>query len=100
MGRYWHWIWPIYDDLCGWKKEKLACYWISPRKNYLSLYILNGVDTYKAKLQTLGEYKLSKVCIYIKDMNKVDPAQLTEIIRDSYLAMKSKHPLDTSVKDH
>jgi len=56
----------------------------SPRKASLTLYIMNGYDTYDALLEKLGKHKLGKSCLYINKLSDIDMAVLKELIRNSY----------------
>lgn len=56
----------------------------SPRKQSLSLYIMNGYDTYDGLLDHLGKHKIGKSCLYINKLADVDMDVLTELITQSY----------------
>jgi len=55
----------------------------SPRKQYLTLYIMDGFDGYQELLGRLGSHTTGKACLYIKDLEKVDKNVLTELITRS-----------------
>jgi hypothetical protein len=55
----------------------------SPRKQNLTLYIMNGVETYPDHLARLGKHKIGKSCLYIKKLADVDMEVLREMIRQS-----------------
>ncbi|MEO5690602.1 MAG: DUF1801 domain-containing protein [Candidatus Saccharimonadales bacterium] len=63
----------------------------SPRKQNLTIYFMNGFDTYTDLLQKLGKHKTSKGCLYIKKLADVDQSILEDLIKDSYLSMKVQH---------
>ena len=56
----------------------------SPRKQYLTLYVLTGgEEKYKDLLDKLGKYTTGKVCLYIKKLSDVDQDVLEQIIERS-----------------
>lgn len=64
----------------------------SPRKQNLTLYVLNGFEDYKDLLSSLGKHKTSKGgCLYINKLSDVDPTVLEKIIELSFASMKEKH---------
>ena len=62
----------------------------SPRKQDLTVYIMNGFDTYGAKLKKLGKHKIGKSCLYLKRLDDVDMSVLREIVADSLKVQQSK----------
>ena len=63
----------------------------SPRKQNLTIYIMNGFETYADLLQKLGKHKTSKGCLYINKLEDVDQKILEDLIKDSYLSMKAQY---------
>lgn len=61
----------------------------SPRKQNLTLYVLNGFEDYTDLLKALGKHKSSKSCLYISKLADVDQSVLEDIIKKSYKAMKA-----------
>ena len=55
----------------------------SPRKQSLTLYIMDGFDDYDQLLSKLGPHTTGKSCLYIKDLEKVDGDVLAELISRS-----------------
>ena len=55
----------------------------SPRKRYLTLYIVDGFDGYESLLEKLGKYRTGKSCLYINKLDDVDLRTLRELIRQS-----------------
>jgi len=55
----------------------------SPRKQALTLYIMDGFDTYEGLLGGLGPHSTGKACLYIKDLDAVDRGVLEELISES-----------------
>lgn len=66
----------------------ITCF--SPRKNELSIYIMNGFDSYKKQIKKLGKHKKGKSCLYIKKLSDVNLVVLEEIITDSVKRMRAK----------
>ena len=62
----------------------------SPRKANLTIYFMEGFDAYEDELSRLGMHKLSKACLYITKLEKVDSVVLTEMIEKSYELWNSK----------
>lgn len=63
----------------------------SPRKQNLTLYIMNGFDDYTGLLENLGMHKTSKGCLYINKLEDVNRDLLEDLIQKSYLAMQERH---------
>ena len=59
----------------------------SPRKQNLSLYIMDGVEKYQDLLARLGKHKIGKSCLYVNKLADIDLEVLREMIRQS---MKEK----------
>ncbi len=54
----------------------------SPRKQNLSLYVLEGgEEKYKDLLDKLGKHSTGKICLYIKKLSDVDQGVLKDIFR-------------------
>lgn len=71
----------------------------SPRKQSLTVYIMNGFKDYDDLLAMLGKHSHSKVCIYIKKLEQIDQSVLREIIKRSVTHMAKHFPVDPSVGD-
>jgi hypothetical protein len=63
----------------------------SPRKQNLTLYIMNGFDDYKDLLEKLGKHKISVGCLYINKLADVDLNVLEALVKKSFAAMKKQH---------
>ncbi len=63
----------------------------SPRKQNLTIYIMNGFETYVDLLQKLGKHKTSKGCLYINKLSDINLSVLEDLIKDSYLSMQAQH---------
>jgi len=55
----------------------------SPRKQSLTLYIMDGFESYDEILSRLGKYKTGKSCLYINKLADVDLNVLRELIKTS-----------------
>ena len=64
--------------------------WLSPRKSYLSIYIMNEFDKHQELMQKLGTYKTGKCCLNIKKLTDVNLQVLEELVKAGYENMKSK----------
>lgn len=60
----------------------------SPRKQNLTIYIMNGLEKYEELYKKLGKCKTSVGCLYIKRLSEVDLDVLREIIKVSYADAK------------
>ncbi len=61
----------------------------SPRKQQLTLYLMDGFSDYDRLLGELGKHSTGKSCLYIKKLADVDMSVLTKLIRESVKATKS-----------
>ena len=59
----------------------------SPRKQSMTLYIMDGFNNYNALLGKLGKYKTGKVCLYINKLEDVDQDVLGELVKQSVKAV-------------
>ena len=55
----------------------------SPRKQDLTLYLMQGFAQYGDLLAKLGKFKTGKGCLYIRRLSDVDLPTLEELIRKS-----------------
>jgi hypothetical protein len=62
----------------------------SPRKQYLTLYLLVGADHEAPLLKKLGKHTTGKVCVYIKKLSDVDMKTLKELITKTFQVEKAK----------
>ena len=62
----------------------------SPRKQNLTIYFMNGFNTYADLLQELGKHKTSKGCLYINKLSDIELSVLEDLIKDSYLSMQAQ----------
>jgi hypothetical protein len=67
----------------------------SPRKQYIAIYIMSGVNNYKDLLDKLGKYKMSSgSCIYVNKIEDINPEILKKVIAASVADMKKKYKVD------
>ena len=62
----------------------------SPRKQYMTLYVMPSWFTNKSLFKKLGPSSTSKACLYIKRLADVDMTVLKHIITQSYDMSKKK----------
>ena len=64
----------------------------SPRKQSLTLYIMDGFSQYDDLLRKLGKYTTGKSCLYVKKLDDIDLPTLRKLVKQSveYLAESSK----------
>ena len=55
----------------------------SPRKQNLTLYIMDGFKSYGTLMKKLGKHKTGKSCLYVKSLDDVDTDVLRELIERS-----------------
>lgn len=55
----------------------------SPRKQNLTLYIVDGFTEYDSLLERLGKHSTGKSCLYINRLSDVDLSVLDELVRSS-----------------
>ena len=64
----------------------------SPRKQYIAVYIMSGVNNYADLLKKLGKFKVSSgSCLYINKLEDIDPEILRKIIKSSVEDMKKRY---------
>jgi len=63
----------------------------SPRKNYISVYLMNGFSRFDELLAKLGKHKHGKSCLNINKLADVDMDVLEELISESYRCMSEKY---------
>jgi len=63
----------------------------SPRKQAITLYIMDGFDKYDSLLEKLGKHKTGKSCLYIKRLSEIDKNVLNELIEGSLKHFEEKY---------
>lgn len=64
----------------------------SPRKDALTLYIVDSFPRHQALMGRLGKFKTGKSCLYLKRLADIDMTVLEELMRDSLAYMAEKYP--------
>ena len=64
----------------------------SPRKSALTIYIMPEFKRYGKLLEKLGKHKHSVSCLYLTQLDKVDPDILEQLIAASVEQMKPLYP--------
>lgn len=64
----------------------------SPRKQDLTLYLMQDFEGREALLARLGRHRISKACLYLKRLADVDRDVLRELVRESLKAMDRRYP--------
>lgn len=62
----------------------------SPRKQSLTMYIMNGFKRYDEILSRLGKYKTGKSCLYINKLEDIDLKVLEELVKESVEHLSKK----------
>ena len=65
---------------------------LSPRKQNISIYIMDGLSNYEKLLARLGKHKIGKSCLYISKLADVDIGVLTSLVEGSVKNMRKKYP--------
>ncbi|MCB0737693.1 MAG: DUF1801 domain-containing protein, partial [Bacteroidetes bacterium] len=63
----------------------------SPRKQNLTLYIMDGSAKYDDLLTDLGKHKTGKSCLYIKRLSDINLPVLNELLERSFAHFKAKY---------
>ena len=63
----------------------------SPRKQYLTIYILPGFKRYSELMKKLGKHKTGSSCLYINKLEDVDLKVLIQLITESVKYMKKTY---------
>lgn len=56
---------------------------VSPRRQSLTVYIMDGFERHEDLMEALGSYRTGKSCLYIKKLEDVDAGVLAELVRRS-----------------
>jgi len=64
----------------------------SPRKQALTIYIINGFEPHTELMQKLGKFKVGKSCLYVKTLDDIDRSILTKLVKASVAYMRKKYP--------
>lgn len=67
----------------------------SPRKQSMTLYIMDGFDEYDSLLGQLGKHKTGKSCLYINKLADVDMDVLKKLVAQSVDHMRTTNTPST-----
>jgi hypothetical protein len=79
-----------YKPKAGGAENKWFKVGFSPRKQSLTLYIMDGFSTYDGLLTKLGKHSTGKSCLYIKKLEDVDNDVLEELISQSIVSVERR----------
>ena len=74
----------------GGKQNEWFLTGFSPRKQALTVYMMTGYAPYPELMKRLGKHKTGGSCLYIKDMDDIDPKVLGELIKTGSKAILQK----------
>jgi hypothetical protein len=60
-----------------------------PRKDKLTVYLMDGTARYPELLSKLGKHTTSRVCLYIKRLDDINLSVLEDTLKQSYAYIKS-----------
>lgn len=87
-----------FGQYTSYNAKKQASTWMrsafSPRKQYMSVYLMAGVSKNPDLLSQLGKYKSGKSCLNIKSLDDIDLNVLQKLIVADINEMNNKYPLD------
>lgn len=63
----------------------------SPRKQNLTVYVMNGFSDYESLMANLGKYKTGKSCLYLKKLSDIDFDLLRELVNNSVKFMRENY---------
>lgn len=66
----------------------------APRARNLSIYLMDGFDSYQELLDRLGPYKTGKSCLYVTRLERIDLDVLRELVERSVDEMRERYNLD------
>lgn len=74
------------------KEQQWMITGFSPRKQSITLYIMQGFDGYEKYLAKLGKVKTSKSCLYINRLSDIDMSALNSFLTITVADMREKYP--------
>lgn len=63
----------------------------SPRKQNLTIYIMEGFGKYDEIMKELGKYKVGSSCLYVKKLSDIDLDKLKLLVEKSVADMKKRY---------
>jgi hypothetical protein len=70
----------------------------SPRKQDLTVYIVDGFAGREGLLAALGKHKTGASCLYLKNLESIDLAALESLVRASLDHMETLYPSDKETR--
>lgn len=64
---------------------------LSPRKQYLAVYIIPGFEPFGKHMAKLGKYKTGRSCLYINKLEDIDQKVLEKLISDSVKLVRKRY---------
>ena len=64
----------------------------SPRKQALTIHIINGFQPHAKLMEKLGKFKTGKSCLYVKSLDNIDRSVLAKLVQASVEYMRKKYP--------
>lgn len=61
-----------------------------PRKDKITVYLMDGTVRYSKLLSKLGKHTTSRVCVYLKRLSDIEMTILEKIVQQSYDYVKSQ----------
>lgn len=61
-----------------------------PRKDKITVYLMDGTGRYSELLTRLGKHTTSRVCVYIKRLSDIELPILEQVVQQSYDYLKSQ----------
>ena len=65
---------------------------VSPRKQALTVYIMDGFDAHAELMEKLGKFRTGKSCLYVNTLEDIDFDVLEQIIKQSVETMRARYP--------
>jgi len=62
----------------------------APRKAAMVVYLGDGIGRYEEQLKQLGPHTTGVVCLYLKDLEKIDLAVLEAMVTESYRTLTNQ----------
>ncbi|MDM1368017.1 MAG: DUF1801 domain-containing protein [Flavobacterium sp.] len=63
----------------------------SPRKDKFSLYVFSDTEKSRATLESLGNYKMGKACVYMKKLSDINIEALETLCLESIAFVKERY---------
>ncbi|MDO5510747.1 MAG: DUF1801 domain-containing protein [Weeksellaceae bacterium] len=70
----------------------------SPRKTALTFYVFSDTPKSNELVENLGEFTMSKACIYVKKLSDIDTDVLVDLCKESIRYISEKHECSCHVK--